>query len=136
MESIVQLNSEEMAGMNFQCSCGQVHGVDIKKVKIGNDVLTDLMSSLTPFQGKKILLVADSNTYWVNGKNVEEVVSKTFSKSAGILLTPMDLHLDRDSFRLSLIVAKDVRQRYGVLQLLEDMGILEETADMITDIYY
>ncbi|VBB05073.1 glycerol-1-phosphate dehydrogenase [Lucifera butyrica] len=55
---------------------------------------------------------------------------------AGSTLAPADLKLDRESFRLSLITAKDIRERYGVLQLLEDLGILEDTVAMITDIYY
>jgi len=55
---------------------------------------------------------------------------------AGAALTPLDLGLDRETFRLSIITAKDIRERYGVLQLLEDLGILEETADRIADRYY
>lgn len=55
---------------------------------------------------------------------------------AGATLTPLDLDLDRETFRLSIIAAKDIRERYGVLQLLEDLGILEETADRIADRYY
>ena len=56
--------------------------------------------------------------------------------SAGSHLGPLDLKLDRESFRLSLITGKEIRQRFGVMQMLEDLGILEETADMITAIYY
>jgi glycerol-1-phosphate dehydrogenase [NAD(P)+] len=61
---------------------------------------------------------------------------RTLTKAAGVLFEPSVLKLDREQFRLSLIVAKDVRNRYGVLQLLEDMGILEDAAEMITDRYY
>jgi len=55
---------------------------------------------------------------------------------AGSHLGPLDLKLDRESFRLSLLTGKEIRQRFGVMQMLEDLGILEEVADMITDIYY
>lgn len=55
---------------------------------------------------------------------------------AGATLTPLNLDLDRETFRLSIIAAKDIRERYGVLQLLEDLGILEEIAERITDRYY
>jgi glycerol-1-phosphate dehydrogenase [NAD(P)+] len=79
VKNIVHLSSEEMTGMNFQCDCGKVHKVDIKKVKIGDDVFSDLISSLAPFRGKKILLVADHNTYEVSGKNVELAICKIFS---------------------------------------------------------
>ena len=71
VNNIVQLKSEDLIGINFQCSCGRVHEVGIRQVKIGNEVIGDLIRSLAPFQGKKILLVADRNTYEISGKNVE-----------------------------------------------------------------
>lgn len=55
---------------------------------------------------------------------------------AGSYLGPLDLKLDRESFRLSLLTGKEIRQRFGVMQMLEDLGILEETVEMITAIYY
>ena len=56
--------------------------------------------------------------------------------AAGSQLTPADLKLDRESFRLSLLTSKDIRRRFGLFQLLEDIGILDEVADVITTIYY
>lgn len=57
-------------------------------------------------------------------------------EAAGSALTPIDLKLDRESFRLSLLTAKEIRQRFGVMQMLEDLGLLEDAAEMITDLYY
>ena len=57
-------------------------------------------------------------------------------KKAGAIFTPKQLGIDREVFRESFIAAKDIRKRYGVLQLLEDMGMLEEAASHITGIYY
>lgn len=57
-------------------------------------------------------------------------------ETAGCHLTPRDLKLDRESFRLSLLTSKDIRQRFGLFQVLEDIGILDEVAEMITSIYY
>lgn len=57
-------------------------------------------------------------------------------KKAGAIFTPRQLGIDKEVFRESLIAAKDVRKRYGVLQLLEDVGMLEEAASYITGIYY
>ena len=57
-------------------------------------------------------------------------------KKAGAIFTPQQLGLDREAFRDSFIAAKDVRKRYGVLQLLEDMGMLEEAASYVTGVYY
>lgn len=57
-------------------------------------------------------------------------------KKAGAIFTPQQLGLDRKVFRESFIAAKDIRKRYGVLQLLEDLGMLEEAASHVTGIYY
>jgi len=57
-------------------------------------------------------------------------------RKAGAISTPKQLGIDRAAFKQSFIAAKDVRKRYGVLQLLEDMGMLEEVARYITAIYY
>jgi glycerol-1-phosphate dehydrogenase [NAD(P)+] len=55
---------------------------------------------------------------------------------AGSSLMPTDLKLDRESFRLSLLTAKEIRQRFGVMQILEDLGVLEEAVETITNLYY
>lgn len=57
-------------------------------------------------------------------------------EKAGSHLGPLDLKLDRETFRLSLITAKEIRQRFGVMQMLDDLGLLEEAAERITAIYY
>jgi glycerol-1-phosphate dehydrogenase [NAD(P)+] len=57
-------------------------------------------------------------------------------EQAGAIYNPSELGLDRETFKKSFIAAKDIRNRYGVLQLLEDIGMLEEAAEEITDIYY
>jgi glycerol-1-phosphate dehydrogenase [NAD(P)+] len=64
------------------------------------------------------------------------VAYRNMMEAAGSSLTPIDLKLDRETFRLSLLTAKEIRQRFGVMQMLEDLGILEETAEMITNFYY
>jgi len=57
-------------------------------------------------------------------------------KESGAVYHPKEVGIDRELFRKSFIAAKDIRKRYGVLQLLEDIGELEAAADEITDIYY
>ncbi|MCJ7689840.1 MAG: hypothetical protein MUO60_11050 [Clostridiaceae bacterium] len=57
-------------------------------------------------------------------------------KKAGAVCNPKELGLSKEIFRKSLIAAKDMRNRYGILQLLEDIGMLEGAASYITDIYY
>jgi glycerol-1-phosphate dehydrogenase [NAD(P)+] len=61
---------------------------------------------------------------------------RNIMKSTGAPTSPLELGIDKDTFRKSFIVAKDIRNRYGILQLLEDIGKLEEAAECVTEIYY
>lgn len=57
-------------------------------------------------------------------------------KEVGTIHNPKDLGIDKEFFKKTLRAAKDLRRRYGVLQLLEDIGILEEVAEEIGNRYY
>lgn len=57
-------------------------------------------------------------------------------KNTGAIYKPGELGLDRDTFKKSFIAAKDIRRRYGILQLLEDIGKLEDAAEYIAGLYY
>jgi glycerol-1-phosphate dehydrogenase [NAD(P)+] len=87
----------------------------------------NMESIVASWQG--ILKIA--NSYLPEFEEVEALM-----KSSGAIFSPKDLGIDRELFRKSFIVAKDVRKRYGVLQLLEDLGVLEEAANIITKKYY
>ena len=50
-------------------------------------------------------------------------------------VSPAQLEIDRYMVRDSVMVAKEVRNRYTLLQLLWDLGILEEMAEEIADDY-
>ena len=54
------------------CDCGMVHSCSIKHILIGSDVLPKYVPLLADYQ--KIFLVADTNTYAVFGKQVEEAL--------------------------------------------------------------
>ena len=70
----------------------------------------------------------------VNVPEPEEII-KTLKK-AGAVWNPKELGLSKELFRKSFIAAKDMRNRYGIMQLLEDIGMLDEAANYITNIYY
>ncbi|MDF2522883.1 MAG: glycerol dehydrogenase-like oxidoreductase [Clostridiales bacterium] len=57
-------------------------------------------------------------------------------KDVGAITSPAEMGIDRELFKQSFIAAKDIRMRYGILQLMEDIGVLEEAAEAIADIYY
>lgn len=54
----------------------------------------------------------------------------------GAVYSPKDLGVDRELFKDSLMVSKEIRNRYGIMQLLDDLGLLEEAAEYITQKYY
>jgi len=81
-------------------------------------------------------------TNWAQIKNIcdafvpePEDIIKTLNK-AGAVWNPSELGLSKELFIKSFIAAKDMRNRYGILQLLEDIGMLEGAADYIANIYY
>lgn len=57
-------------------------------------------------------------------------------KNAGSIYDPKTLGIKREVFRDSVIHAKEIRPRYTVLQLSQDEGILESTAEELTGMYY
>lgn len=61
---------------------------------------------------------------------------RNIMKDTGAVYNPSELGFDKEMFKKSFIAAKDIRKRYGILQLLEDIGKIEEAAQVIADIYY
>ena len=50
-------------------------------------------------------------------------------------VNPLELGIDRDMVADSIMVAKEVRNRYTLLQLLWDLGLLEEMAQKTADYF-
>lgn len=61
---------------------------------------------------------------------------KQMMQEMGAAYHPADLGIDKDTFRDTLRVGKDMRTRFGILQILENLGLLEEQIDRLTDLYY
>jgi len=96
MNELLKKTPEEMAGLTFSCSCGKIHSIDIKSVRIGNNILTDLMDCLRPFQSGTVLLIADCKTYEIVGKQVECILSQAFSVEK-VVFPHVHLHPDEDA---------------------------------------
>lgn len=56
--------------------------------------------------------------------------------SAGAMVSPKEVGIDRELFHRSLIEAYTVRKRYSVLQYAKEKGRLEEVAEKITERIY
>lgn len=58
----------------IKCTCGRNHRADIEEVLIENQAIQKLPSILKKFSYHKVMLVADTNTWDVAGKYVEEIL--------------------------------------------------------------
>ncbi|WP_446898983.1 hypothetical protein ACSVC9_03570 [Clostridium sp. LBM24168] len=70
----------------------------------------------------------------VNVPEPENIIN--ILKSSVALWNPRDIGIDRELFIKSFVAAKDMRKRYGIFQLLEDIGKLDEAASYVADVYY
>lgn len=59
---------------------------------------------------------------------VENIMSK-----AGAPLRPQDVGIEKEIVHNSILVAHEVRQRYTILNMLNDLGLLEKYAGLVDD---
>ncbi len=57
-------------------------------------------------------------------------------RESGAPVFPYEVMIDRKDFNNSLLYAKDIRNRYGLLQLLFDLGLTEEVGQIVSDKIY
>lgn len=43
MDEILNMNINEMANVSFHCSCGKTHHLNIRKIVIGSNVISELL---------------------------------------------------------------------------------------------
>lgn len=101
MIKLVDQSIEQLANLDFQCFCGQHHQVSIGDICIGSGILKDLPEILSQYKGKKVLLVADKNTYEVAGQRVMDLIKNEFSISRFIY---QDDHLVADAKSLGALL--------------------------------
>lgn len=53
MDEVLNYSMNEMAGADFDCSCGRHHTLDIRHIIMGQGVLKELPKVLEPFSGKR-----------------------------------------------------------------------------------
>jgi glycerol-1-phosphate dehydrogenase [NAD(P)+] len=81
MEDLLSLSIERMAGLNYKCSCGKLHNVAIENIIVGKGVISSLSTVIKNYEGKRVFIIADSNTYKAAGKKVEESLYSKFQIS-------------------------------------------------------
>lgn len=89
MDEILNANVNEIAGMSFDCSCGERHSVELDTIEIGKGVINKVPEIAAGFKKGKVLLVADSNTYRVCGEKVhKQLMDNGFKLKLFIFDTP------------------------------------------------
>lgn len=86
MNEILTKTIEEMANMEFDCSCGKKHRIDIKHIYVGENVYNKILDVAKEILPKEILLVSDNNTYKALGKCVENELTESGYKINNIIL--------------------------------------------------
>jgi glycerol-1-phosphate dehydrogenase [NAD(P)+] len=81
-------------------------------------------------------------TNWKEILNIVNIIMpssdyiKKILKDGGCVWHPAELGIDKELFVKSFITAKDIRTRYGVVHLIDDLGLTEEIANLIADKLY
>jgi glycerol-1-phosphate dehydrogenase [NAD(P)+] len=75
MDEILSLDTAQLTGLTFDCSCGRTHSVRIRKISIGSNQAAEVPKLASEY-GKRVFLVADSHTYEIYGKKVESELKK------------------------------------------------------------
>ncbi|WP_270562865.1 sn-glycerol-1-phosphate dehydrogenase [Clostridium beijerinckii] len=78
---------------------------------------------------KDILYIA--NTIVPSSDDIKKIL-----QDGGCVWHPEELGIDKNLFIKTFIAAKDIRTRYGVVHLIDDLGLTEEIANLIADKLY
>lgn len=74
MDEILNMQINDMAKVEFECSCGRKHFLDIDKIVMGQGVISRLPEILSDYVKEKIYILYDQNTYRAAGRKVKEVL--------------------------------------------------------------
>ena len=74
MDEVLNYSMNEMAGADFDCSCGRHHTLDIRHIIMGQGVLKELPKVLEPFSGKKVYMLSDNHTFEAAGDRVLSIL--------------------------------------------------------------
>ena len=74
MNDVLNMKISDLANCSFACNCGRTHSSNIEKIIIKQGALLEVPSVLKQYKKGKILIVADTNTYDVAGRQVESLL--------------------------------------------------------------
>jgi len=108
LDEILSKQIKEMADMDFDCSCGKHHKIEMKHIYVGEGVYVKIIDIAKEILPKKILIVSDKNTYIALGENVEEKLKDTGYNVKNIILNSEgDLIPDEKAIGRVLVEVED-----------------------------
>ena len=106
IEKVTKMTPAEFAGIAFDCDCGRRHSVSIRHIATGTGILAEALGEvLRPYAGKKVMLVADNNTYPVAGERVKGLIQGCGCSYAEFIIVS-DTALVLDEFRIGQLLLK------------------------------
>lgn len=80
---------EELAGSRFQCECGRVHEIPIKKIRLSENALSQLGEDIPELgMAGTAVIVADETTFETAGRQVEDILRQAGIPSDRVILRP------------------------------------------------
>lgn len=87
MDEILSKQIKEMANIEFQCSCGKKHKIEMKHIYVGEGVHVKIGDIVKEIYPKEILIISDKNTYEALGKSVESKIKESGFNYKNIILS-------------------------------------------------
>lgn len=110
LDTIETLQSNDFLDTELECQCGRPHSIVIDKVIIEKGAINKVPGVIKELGAKKVLLVADTNTYEVAGKKVASLLSENLlSYKSYVYKVTRDLVPDEEAVgKLLLQIEKDI----------------------------
>lgn len=131
MDEILNMKLDEMAGCEFDCSCGKHHSFSLHDMIIKSGAIEELPKVAADFKDEDILVVFDNHTYEVAGKRAVEILKNAgFNKVREMMFDTGDDILIPNSAtigRLLFGVNKETKLVIGV-----GSGVINDSIKYVT----
>lgn len=104
VESVLQSTPEQLTGIEFACTCGQTHRVEIERLVLEQGALQKVPDTIKPLKlGSKALLIADPASFDAAGRALAEWLGKNGIDVALCLFPEDQLYADETALVRALI---------------------------------
>ncbi|MDQ0204622.1 sn-glycerol-1-phosphate dehydrogenase [Pectinatus haikarae] len=75
-QAVDKMNINDFIGKKIECECGRGHYMNVDKVIIENGAINKIADVIGEYKSQHPLLIADTHTYEVAGKKIEDILTK------------------------------------------------------------